>query len=165
MNETIEKVKELSEVKAQIARLTERKKELEAYFLERGNEDVADTKYKSHTYADEESQAADLEKFLKSLYHTPGVAAVGNEEIISAIVSLVLLFLREFGTRERFAQRAELRVGECGSLVACRCYHILGCAGEQLLLEGILAVMFHHVTYLMTDDTHQLVVSHNVHER
>lgn len=58
MSEIIEKVKELSAVKAQIAKLNERKKELEAYFLERGNEDVADTKYKSHTYADEESQAA-----------------------------------------------------------------------------------------------------------
>lgn len=58
MSEIIEKVKELSAVKAQIAKLNERKKELEAYFLERGNEDVADTKYKSHTYADEKSQAA-----------------------------------------------------------------------------------------------------------
>ncbi len=58
MTEVIEKVKELSAIKAQIAKLTERKKELEAYFLELGNEDVADTKYKSHTYADEESQAA-----------------------------------------------------------------------------------------------------------
>ncbi len=58
MSEIIEKVKELSAVKAQIAKLSERKKELEAYFLERGNEDVADTKYKSCTYADDESQAA-----------------------------------------------------------------------------------------------------------
>ncbi len=58
MSDIIDKVKELSAVKAQIARLTERKKELEAFFLERGGEDVADTKYKSRTYADEESQAA-----------------------------------------------------------------------------------------------------------
>lgn len=58
MSEIVEKVKELSAVKAQIAKLTERKKELEAFFLERGNEDVADTKYKSCTYADGESQAA-----------------------------------------------------------------------------------------------------------
>ena len=58
MSDIIDKVKELSAVKAQIARLTERKKELEAYFLERGGEDVSDTKYKSRTYADEESQAA-----------------------------------------------------------------------------------------------------------
>lgn len=58
MNEIIEKVKELSHIKAQIAELTERKKELEAYFLERGSEDVLDTKYKSRTYADEDSQAA-----------------------------------------------------------------------------------------------------------
>lgn len=58
MTEIIEKVKELSAVKAQIAKLTERKKELEAFFLERGNEDVADTKYKSCTYADDDSQAA-----------------------------------------------------------------------------------------------------------
>ncbi len=58
MSEIVDKVRELSEVKARIAKLTERKKELEAFFLERGNEDVADTKYKSHTYADEESQAA-----------------------------------------------------------------------------------------------------------
>lgn len=58
MNEITEKVRELSEIKSQIARLNERKKELEAYFLERGSEDVIDTKYKSRTYADEESQAA-----------------------------------------------------------------------------------------------------------
>lgn len=58
MSDLIDKVKELSAVKAQIARLTERKKELEAFFLERGGEDVSDTKYKSRTYADEESQAA-----------------------------------------------------------------------------------------------------------
>lgn len=58
MNEIIERVKELSAVKAQIAKLNERKKELEAYFLERGSEDVLDTKYKSRTYADEDSQAA-----------------------------------------------------------------------------------------------------------
>ncbi len=58
MTEIIEKVRELSEIKARIAEFTERKKELEAYFLERGNVDVADTKYKSRTYADEESQAA-----------------------------------------------------------------------------------------------------------
>lgn len=58
MTEIIEKVRELSEVKARIAELSERKKELEAYFLERGNMDVADTKYKSRTYADDESQAA-----------------------------------------------------------------------------------------------------------
>ncbi|MCM1277106.1 MAG: hypothetical protein NC299_17390 [Lachnospiraceae bacterium] len=58
MSEIIEKVRELSAVKAQIAKLTERRKELEAYFLERGSGDVADTKYKSRTYADGESQAA-----------------------------------------------------------------------------------------------------------
>lgn len=58
MSDIIDKVKELSAVKAQIAKLNERKKELEAYFLERGGEDVADTKYKSRTYADEGSQAA-----------------------------------------------------------------------------------------------------------
>lgn len=58
MSDIIDKVKELSAVKAQIAKLNERKKELEAYFLERGGEDVADTKYKSCTYADEGSQAA-----------------------------------------------------------------------------------------------------------
>lgn len=58
MSEVIDKVKELSAVKAQIAKLNERKNELEAFFLERGSEDVTDTKYKSCTYADEESQAA-----------------------------------------------------------------------------------------------------------
>lgn len=58
MTEITEKVKELSAIKAQIAKLNERKKELEAYFLELGNEDVADTKFKSCTYADDESQAA-----------------------------------------------------------------------------------------------------------
>lgn len=58
MSDIIEKVRELSEIKAQIAKLNERKKELEAYFLERGSEDVIDTKYKSRTYADEDSQAA-----------------------------------------------------------------------------------------------------------
>lgn len=58
MTEVIEKVKELSAITAQIAKLNERKRELEVYFLERGNEDVADTKYKSHTYSDDQSQAA-----------------------------------------------------------------------------------------------------------
>lgn len=58
MNEIIEKVKELSTVKVQIAKLTERKNELEAFFLERGNLDVADTKHKSCTYADDKSRAA-----------------------------------------------------------------------------------------------------------
>lgn len=58
MEEITEKVRELSEIKARIAKLNERKKELEAFFLERGSEDVLDTKYKSRTYADEESQAA-----------------------------------------------------------------------------------------------------------
>lgn len=58
MSEVIDRVRELSHIKAQIAELTERKKELEAYFLERGSEDVLDTKYKSRTYADEDSQAA-----------------------------------------------------------------------------------------------------------
>lgn len=58
MNGITEKVRELSKIKAQIAELTERKKALEAYFLERGSEDVLDTKYKSRTYADDNSQAA-----------------------------------------------------------------------------------------------------------
>lgn len=58
MDDITEKVRELSAVKAQIAELNERKKELETYFLERGSEDVIDTKYKSRTYADEASQAA-----------------------------------------------------------------------------------------------------------
>lgn len=58
MSEIIERVRELSHIKAQIAKLNERKKELEAFFLERGNVDVADTKYKSCTYADKNSQAA-----------------------------------------------------------------------------------------------------------
>lgn len=58
MNEIIEKVKELSEINARIVELNERKKELEVYFYERGSMDVADTKYKSCTYADENSQAS-----------------------------------------------------------------------------------------------------------
>ncbi len=59
MNEDIvAKVKELSEVKAEIEKLNERKKALEAFFLERGGVDVTDTKYKSATYSDPDSQAA-----------------------------------------------------------------------------------------------------------
>lgn len=58
MNEIIEKVRELSDIKSQLAKLNERKKELEAYFLERGCVDVANTKYKSQTYEDEASQAS-----------------------------------------------------------------------------------------------------------
>ncbi len=59
MNEDIiSKVRELSAVKAQIERLNERKKALEAFFLERGGDDVSDTKYKSATYSDPGSQAA-----------------------------------------------------------------------------------------------------------
>ena len=58
MNEVVEKVKELSRIKADIAKLNDRKRELEAYFLERGGVDVADTKFKSTVYADPDSQAA-----------------------------------------------------------------------------------------------------------
>lgn len=58
MNEITEKVIELSGIKEQIKKLNERKNELEAYFLERGCVDVADTKYKSRTYSDENSQAS-----------------------------------------------------------------------------------------------------------
>lgn len=54
----VAKVRELSEVKSSIEQLNERKKELEAYFLERGGVDVTDTKYKSATYSDPDSQAA-----------------------------------------------------------------------------------------------------------
>lgn len=54
----IAKVRELSEVKSEIEKLNERKKALEAFFLERGGVDVTDTKYKSATYSDPGSQAA-----------------------------------------------------------------------------------------------------------
>lgn len=54
----VAKVRELSEIKSSIEQLNERKKELEAYFLERGGVDVTDTKYKSATYSDPDSQAA-----------------------------------------------------------------------------------------------------------
>ena len=58
MSDIVEKVRELSQIKADIARLTDRKKQLEAYFLERGGDDVLDTKFKSTVYADPYSQAA-----------------------------------------------------------------------------------------------------------
>lgn len=58
MSDIIEKVRELSRIKESIARLNERKKELEAYFLERGGDDILDTKFNSTTYSDPESQAA-----------------------------------------------------------------------------------------------------------
>lgn len=58
MSELMENVREMSVIKAQIALLNDRKKQLEKYFLERGDVDVADTKFKSVTYADESSQAA-----------------------------------------------------------------------------------------------------------
>ena len=58
MDDIIEKVRQLSQVKRNIAALNEEKKQLEAYFLELGNADVADTKYRSATYADPDSQAA-----------------------------------------------------------------------------------------------------------
>ena len=54
----VAKVRELSKVKSDIEKLNERKKALEAYFLERGGVDVTDTKYKSATYSDPGSQAA-----------------------------------------------------------------------------------------------------------
>lgn len=56
--EIIAKVRALSEVKAKIAALTEHKRELEAYFLSHGGEDVENTKYKSAVYADPESHAS-----------------------------------------------------------------------------------------------------------
>ena len=58
MSDIVEKVRELSQIKADIARLTDRKKQLEAYFLERGGDDVLDTKFKSTVCADPDSQAA-----------------------------------------------------------------------------------------------------------
>ena len=58
MSDIVEKVRELSQIKADIARLTDRKKQLEAFFLERGGDDVLDTKFKSTVYADPDSQAA-----------------------------------------------------------------------------------------------------------
>ena len=54
----VAKVRELSEVKSEIEKLNERKKALEAYFLERGGVDVTDTKYKSATYSDPCGHAA-----------------------------------------------------------------------------------------------------------
>lgn len=58
MSDIVDKVRELSQIKADIAKLSDRKKQLEAYFLERGGDDVLDTKFKSATYSDPESQAA-----------------------------------------------------------------------------------------------------------
>ncbi|MCI5668797.1 MAG: hypothetical protein MR291_08585 [Oscillospiraceae bacterium] len=54
----VAKVRELSKVKSEIEKLNERKKALEAYFLERGGVDVTDTKYKSATYSDPCGHAA-----------------------------------------------------------------------------------------------------------
>ena len=45
MSDIVEKVRELSEVKEQIAKLNERKKQLEAFFLERGGEGSAYARY------------------------------------------------------------------------------------------------------------------------
>lgn len=58
MCDIVDKVRELSQIKADIAKLSDRKKQLEAYFLERGGDDVLDTKFKSTVYADPDSQAA-----------------------------------------------------------------------------------------------------------
>lgn len=58
MSDIVDKVRELSKIKAEIAELTDKKKQLEAYFLERGGVDVLDTKFKSTVYADPKSQAA-----------------------------------------------------------------------------------------------------------
>lgn len=57
-NAIIEKVVELSGICSQIAKLTDRKKELEAFFARQGSEDIEDTKFKTVSYADPESQAA-----------------------------------------------------------------------------------------------------------
>ena len=45
MSDIVDKVRELSRIKADIAKLNDRRKELEAYFLERGGDDVVDTKF------------------------------------------------------------------------------------------------------------------------
>ena len=58
MSDIVDKVRELSRIKADIAKLNDRRKELEAYFLKRGEHDVVNTKFKSATYADPGSQAA-----------------------------------------------------------------------------------------------------------
>lgn len=58
MSDIVDKVRELSRIKADIVKLNDRKKQLEAFFLERGGDDVVDTKFKSATYSDPDSQAA-----------------------------------------------------------------------------------------------------------
>ena len=67
MSDIVDKVRELSRIKADIAKLNDRRKELEAYFLERGGDDVVDTKFKSTVYADPDSPV--LLFFLFLLYH------------------------------------------------------------------------------------------------
>ena len=49
MSDIVEKVRELSEVKAQIEQLGIRKAELEKYISEQACVDIEDTKYKSVT--------------------------------------------------------------------------------------------------------------------
>lgn len=48
-----------------------------------------------------------FEKLLKSLDHTPGVAAVLHQEVIATVIGLFLLLLRELCPGERFAESAE----------------------------------------------------------
>ena len=57
MSDIVEKVRELSEIKAEIDRLGIRKAELEKYISEQACVDIEDTKYKSVTYSDPNSQA------------------------------------------------------------------------------------------------------------
>lgn len=57
MSDIIEKVRELSEVRAEMERLGIRKAELEKYISEQACVDIEDTKYKSVTYSDPNSQA------------------------------------------------------------------------------------------------------------
>lgn len=106
-----------------------------------------------------------FEKLLKSLDHTPGVATVLHQKVIATVIGLFLLLLRELCSGERFAESAELRLGKGCCHTAGRGHGILERACKQLLLESILAVTLHHVTYLMTDNTHQSVIVHNVHQR
>ncbi len=90
---------------------------------------------------------------------------MGLQEIVAAVVGLVLLLLRVFRVDQRLSERAELRLGEGRRLSSGGCHRVLERAGEELRLEGVLGMAFEHMAYLVADDSHQFVVVHYVHQR
>ncbi len=53
-----------------------------------------------------------LTHLLESHDHSPGIATVFNQKVITAVIRFLLLTLREFGVDQRSSEVSKLRIGE-----------------------------------------------------